>query len=118
MAIAPPAGWRAPPGCPAAPPGALALTTEHSSRRGTPGGMCGAGTEVVLHLLLRRGSGWHEAVAMRVESCWLSIEAHEQPRWDGRVLRVGRWAATPEGLVRHAWRVEAGGTATRLEDAP
>ncbi|MBL6081830.1 hypothetical protein JMJ56_27990 [Belnapia sp. T18] len=90
---------------------ALIFLATYASRPRMPTGMCGAGEERILHVVRLRPRP-REAVALRIDSCWLSIEADKGPSWDARkgLLRVNLW--TPRSgaeAERLAWRITPDG---------
>lgn len=93
------------------PGSVLILLVTYASRPKMPTGMCGAGEERTLHIIRLRPRP-REAVALRIDSCWLTIESNKGPSWDARegLLQVSRWTpASGAEAERFAWRIAPDG---------
>ncbi|WP_043366664.1 hypothetical protein [Belnapia sp. F-4-1] len=90
---------------------ALIFLATYASRPRMPTGMCGAGEERILRINRLRPRP-REAVALRIDSCWLTIESDKGSSWDARegMLQVSRWTpASGAEAERFAWRIAPDG---------
>jgi len=96
------------------PGAALILLVTYDSRPGTPGGMCGAGEEVVM-VVVRLRPRPEPAAGLLLSSCWHDVEASGDPTWDtGRgLLTAARWTRTSGAVPeRWSWRIDRDGRVT------
>ena len=103
----------------AVPGGFVIFVSDHASRPNGGAHQCGAGTETVLRVIALRPT-LHQTFALRLESCWQTIEAGEVG-WDAaaRRLTVERTTFTPdERHLRTIYAVADNGRVTAVESMP